>query len=84
MTRATLLMAVLALLVMPAASADPVKGAWAFRTDIEDKGCVITGRMNVTPTGADGLFDCAFVSSETCDYMPDREVSMEQDRKSVV
>ncbi|MEM7767466.1 MAG: hypothetical protein AAF253_08260 [Pseudomonadota bacterium] len=49
------------------AAADATSGRWAFRTDIGEKGCTITGTMEIA-AGAEAAEarTCRFVSTETC------------------
>ncbi len=75
MTRAAALLAWLA--IAPAAFADTVAGSWSFETEIERKGCTISGKMTIRPA-ENGINSCAFVSQETCDQSPGRHVRMDQ------
>jgi len=78
MIRSVFSFALAAMIAMPAA-ADVTSGKWAFRTDIADKGCTITGTMEIGPP-VDGETSraCRFVSTEICgpsDLLP---ATMEQ------
>jgi|GEM_PF-1857464 len=77
------LFAILILTGLPlsSATAEDISGLWDFRTDIEAKGCVITGRMVIGPAvSGDGERSCQFTSQEDCDWFdPDQmPLSMEQ------
>lgn len=66
---------------LPNARAQDITGAWSFKTDIQRKGCTITGNMSVSPPNESGARTCSFVSRETCDAQPDIDVVMDQSCK---
>ncbi|MEM8637014.1 MAG: hypothetical protein AAGF33_18775 [Pseudomonadota bacterium] len=81
--RASTRLAVLALasvsMLLPAASAqDAVSGAWSFRADVRQKGCVLTGNMTISQPAQNGTRTCSFVSRETCEDIPDTSWQMDQ------
>ncbi|MEM6900720.1 MAG: hypothetical protein AAF583_13220 [Pseudomonadota bacterium] len=81
--RASTRRAVLALasvfMLLPAANAqDTVSGAWSFRADVRQKGCVLTGSMTISQPAPNGTRTCSFVSRETCEYAPDTSWQMDQ------
>lgn len=59
------------------ASADP-KGAWAFETTSEIKGCTITGTMTIGPDEGGGAHTCSFVSQETCEGRTEVPITIDQ------
>lgn len=59
-------------------AAQDITGAWSFKTDIERKGCTITGNMSITRPDEDGARTCSFVSTEICEFMPEREITVDQ------
>ena len=79
MIRGALLSAAMGFLGAQCALADPLSGRWAFRTDIAEKGCTISGTMMIQPAlGESAVRQCSFVSSETCGPSDPQPTRMEQ------
>lgn len=55
-----------------------VTGAWSFQTDIKRKGCTITGNMTISVPATNGTRTCSFVSTETCQAVPDQAWQIDQ------
>lgn len=76
--RASMLLAAGIALATSPASADP-SGAWEFRTEIDAKGCTITGIMTIDPlVPGSSVRECRFFSAETCGTEDDTPTEMEQ------
>lgn len=57
----------LALACAAPAFADEVTGDWTFRTGTYSAGtCTMNGRMTIKATPTPNVYDCAFVTFETC------------------
>jgi len=63
---------------MGLADAQDIGGAWSFETNIERKGCTISGNMSISSADENGIRTCSFVSRETCEINP--EVSWQIDQ----
>ena len=61
----TLALLVLALIGVSAASAN-VNGAWSFKTEKFDGGCVMTGSLVVAPQSKGGVHQCTIKAHEVC------------------
>ncbi len=60
------------------AAAQDIGGAWSFKTDIERKGCSITGNMSISAPDENQIRTCSFVSRETCDFDPEQSWQVDQ------
>ena len=61
------LLVLAALALMAAAKApEPVDGAWNFKTASYDTGCVMTGHLMVSPSGAGKTHACKLTAYENC------------------
>lgn len=76
--RSSVLMLMISALGAPTAFAQNITGVWSFKTDIQRKGCTITGNMSISPPTESGARTCSFVSREVCGSAPDIEVVMDQ------
>ena len=74
------LIASIAVAITPlGASASETDGRWDFRTDIEEKGCTITGQMMISPASEDtAVRACEFVTTELCGAEDPQPTSMRQ------
>jgi hypothetical protein len=75
------LAAFLALLsALPAFAEGPpdISGRWKFRTDLKDKGCVITGEIQFRKAPAPLDYVCSFHSREDCDRDPPTFTEVDQ------
>ncbi|MEO0982844.1 MAG: hypothetical protein AAFX03_09365 [Pseudomonadota bacterium] len=77
MTARSLILALGAAALAHGAMADAVEGSWSFETVNKAKGCTITGKMTIEPSET-AVRACSFVSSEVCDWEPDRAVQVDQ------
>lgn len=79
MIRLAAILAFTVICSQPPALAEDPQGLWAFRTDIEEKGCTIQGQMSIEPLGDDETVrNCRFVSAETCGPEDPEPTKMEQ------
>lgn len=65
-------------LIAPPLYAQNVTGAWSFRADVKRKGCTLSGNMTISEPAANGTRTCSFVSTETCEAIPDLNIKMDQ------
>lgn len=63
----------------PVHASEDTSGRWTFHTEIEAKGCTISGDMTIDATRqADGSRTCRFVSTETCSALDPSPAFIEQ------
>ena len=80
----TLALAIVALLAASAASAT-INGAWSFKTEKFDGGCVMTGALVVAPESKNGVHQCQIKAHEVCPHITgDAVESCTLDEKSGV
>lgn len=58
-----------AVAVTAAGKPSPVVGAWSFKTQPYDGGCVMVGDLSVSPSPKNGAYSCKLVAHETCQGM---------------
>jgi hypothetical protein len=64
-----------AIAIAAAGKPSPVTGAWSFKTQPYDGGCVMTGELSVSSAPRNGSYSCKLVARETC---PDLKITAQQ------
>jgi len=78
MSRLVILTILMLAFALPASQAQDICGAWSFKSEVKRKGCTLTGNMSISPASESGARTCSFVSNESCEYLPDINIKMDQ------